>query len=501
MPYLCFDIGTSSVKSAVISESGILLGSGRSPVSVVHGPDGAFEVDPSTWIDSAFSAGCEALSEARSSSRKSEIEIRAIAVSGNGPTLLAVDEKGASIRPALLWMDRRAQAEAEEVSKLVDFPLDPGFYLPKALFLWRSDEELRSRTRWFFSCPEYLAFVLGATAVTYLPSPGFRPYIWDSPLISALGLDQTLFPPFASPSSQIGVLRPESAERLGIASGAPIIAAYPDFLAAIVGSASVDVGKACDRSGSSEALNMCAPRPFADRRLLSLPHPIEGLWNISGGVSTAGAALSWVESLVCIDSTTKPDTSDFHKHRAEDGSSFRISQLASLSPAGANELVFLPYLAGERAPLWDSKRRGAFVGLSLEHTRADIARAACESIAYGLRLAADLARSGGIDIDLIRVSGFSAHDDFLCTLKADILGIPVESPEVSDCELLGDAALCAFFLREASSIADASRSLYRMRRRFERHSSEQYDVPYELFRTALESVARYDELRSQGGRS
>ncbi len=499
MPYLCFDIGTSSVKSALISETGLLLGFGRSSVSIIHAQDGAHEVDPSAWVDAAFSAGRSALSEARATSMRSNIEIRAIAVSGNGPTLLAVDGGGAPIRPALSWMDRRARTEAEEVSRIVGFPIDPGFYLPKALFMWRSSEELRLRTRWFFSCPEYLAFVLGGSAVTYLPSPGYKPYIWDGPVIDALGLDEGLFPPFASPGAQIGGLRPACAERLGIAPGIPIIASFPDFLAAIVGSGSVTAGTACDRSGSSEALNICAPRPFTGKRLLSLPHPIEGLWNISGGVSTAGSALSWIESVIFSDSSRTNDPPSAQAYSAEPQSSSRISELASISSAAAHGLVFLPYLAGERAPLWDSSRRGAFVGLSLEHTRSDIARAACESLAYGIRLVADLARSDGAGIDLVRVSGFSARDDFLCSLKADILGIPVEAPEIPDCELLGDAALCSVSLRETSDLIEASRLLHRTRRRFERRASADYDAAYELFRAALDDLARFDAVRCKGG--
>ena len=128
---------------------------------------------------------------------------------------------------------------------------------------------------------------------------------------------------------------------------------------------------------------------------------------------------------------------------------------AKRSPPGAKGLIFLPYLAGERAPLWDADRRGAFIGLSLSHDRGDMARAVCESIAYGLRLPVEIARQGGVRLDLVRTSGASARNLFLDSLKADILGIPVETTAIPDCELVGDACASALALGEASTVSEA----------------------------------------------
>jgi xylulokinase len=391
VPYLSFDIGSSSVKAAVVSEEGRLLGFGRSLSPLSHGPDGAHEADPLAWIEAAYDSGRRAIAAARSSPDPRGAEIRAIAVSGNGPTLLAADADGSPIGPALSWMDRRAASEAEEVSRIAGFPIDAGFYLPKALALWRGSEDTRSRARWFFSCPEYLAFVLCGEAVTYLPSPGYEPYIWDDRAIGLLGIPKELFPPFIAPARRMGSLSGEPAEKLGLAAGIPLVAGFPDFLAAIVGSATVEPGWACDRSGTSEALNLCAGSPFPGRALLSLPHPIEGLWNLSGGISAAGAAIDWLDGLLGLGDRDASRGSPVASAALDLPAATRVSGLARSSSPGAGGLVFLPYLAGERAPLWDPDRRGAFVGLSLGHSRADMARAACESLAFGLRFVADLA--------------------------------------------------------------------------------------------------------------
>ncbi len=483
MSYLCFDIGTSSLKAAVVSEEGDLLGLARRPIRISHGEGGAHEVEAGEWIVAAKAAGAEAVAAAREGKRS--LEVRALSVSGNGPTLLAADADGLPLGPALSWLDRRAGAEAEEVSALAGRPIDPTFYLPKALRLWRAaGPEARARIRWFFSCPEYLLYALCGVALTYLPHPGYEPYIWNDAMIAALGLPRERFPPFAAPGFPAGKLLPEAAAGLGLVPGIPVVAGFPDFLAAIVGSASVEIGRACDRSGTSEAINLCADRPFPTRALLSLPHPVDGLWNVSGGVSTAGAALEWLSDLL---GPGEPASSE----SAVSG----ILAQARLCPPGAGGLVFLPYLAGERAPLWDAARRAAFVGLSIEHGRREIARAVCESLAYGLKLASDLALAEGMPFELLRVSGQAAGEDFLCALKADVLGVPVEAPAIGDCELVGDAAACALALGDAASLAESASALVRIRRRFEPRPGPAYGEAFAAYRAALAALAPVDRAR------
>lgn len=487
LPYLCFDIGSSALKAALISEEGRLLSQARRPVQLLHGEEGAHEADAKAWVEAAFSAGAEAIAAARlgASARggRAELEVRALAVSGNGPTLLATDASGLPLGPALSYLDRRASREAEEVSALAGMTIDPTFYLPKALHLWRqADEAKRKKIRWFFACPEYLVYALCGEAITCLPHPGYEPYIWNSSMIASLGMPADRFPPFAAPATTAGALLPEAAARLGLPSGVPVIVGFPDFIAAIVGSAAVKPGLACDRAGTSEALNLCATRPFPRRDLLSLPLPINGLWNVSGGVSTAGAALDWLER-------------SFRRDPEARGG-IDIAGLiveASQSAPGARGLVFLPYLAGERAPLWDSSRRAAFVGLSIEHDRKDLARAVCESLAFGLKLAADLALGEGMRFELLRVSGHAATDDFLCGLKAQVLGVPVEVPEVLDCELLGDAAACAAALGDASDLGEAATARLRIKRRFEPGPDfEAYASAYSHFTEALRALESVD---------
>lgn len=483
MAYLAFDIGSSSVKAALIGEDGSLLGASRRGLPPIRAEGERHESDAGAWVEASFAAGAEAVAAGRTTIGRpagdgAAPDVRALAVSGNGPTLVATGAAGESLGPALSWLDRRAEAEAAELSAFVGMAIDPSFYLPKACYIWRrSGEAERSRLRWFFSCPEHFAFMLSGEATAYLPHPGYEPYIWNPSMIAALGLPADRFPRFAAPGEVIGRLTRPAALRLGLAAGIPVVAAYPDFLAAIVGAGAVESGLACDRTGSSEALNLCAPRPFSDSRLFSLPHAVSGLWNVSGGVSTSGSGLERVASILGLE---VPGL---------------IAEARCARP-GCSGLGFLPYLSGERAPLWDSSRRGAFFGLSMQAGRPELCRAACEGIAYGLRLAAELAASDGLPLGLVRASGRAAGEDFLCGLKADILGVGLEVPELLDCELAGDAAAMALALGDAQGLAQAAKALVRVARRFEPEPRGEYEEGFAAYKAAVEALEGVDRDRA-----
>lgn len=464
---LCgIDLGTSSLKCTLFADNGQPLGSGRSPVSLRRDDSsGAALSDPAEWER----ACALAIADAFRLSGQSPGDVDAVAVSGNGPTLVAVDASGRPVGGALSWLDRRAVGQAERISAAAGRAVDPSFYLPKALSVLEGPDG-RTVTR-FFSGPEYLAYRLGADACSYLPDPYYETYVWDVATAQKLGLSAALFPPYVGPGQRIGRVGDLQATVFGLKRGTPIASAYPDFLAALLGSGSVEPGIACDRSGSSEALNLCASGPCPDQRLFSLPHAVPGLWNLSGGLSTSGAALAWFAK-----------TFGYADAQA-------IRDDVSAGEPGARGLSFLPYLAGERAPLWNPDLRASFHGVSLGHERRDFARAAVEALAYGLRVAADIMRENGNSISAIRCSGGAATDSALCGIKADVLGVPVETLQVPDCETLGDACAASVALGRHSGVAEASADMVRIGFRHAPNPSKAaaYEGAYARWKAALDS--------------
>ena len=178
-------------------------------------------------------------------------------------------------------------------------------------------------------------------SITVFPAPGYEALYWKDEWLSGLGMEQKLFPSFVAPGSLVGATRAAAVE-YGLPEGIPVVAGGPDFLAALVGTATTRPGRTCDRAGTSEGLNLCAMKGIADPRLLSMPHIIRPFANISGTVSTSGKAVEWFISAMGLGGAREGDYEAFFAE-------------AGRASAGSKGLLFLPYLAGERSPHWDSQ--------------------------------------------------------------------------------------------------------------------------------------------------
>jgi xylulokinase len=259
-------------------------------------------------------------------------------------------------------------------------------------------------------------------------------------------------------------VRPAAEEVLGIPAGTPVFAGGPDFIMTLLGTATVTPGRACDRAGTSEGVNLCTRAPVADRRLLCLPHIIEGLYNVSGIISTSGKALDWFKN------ATGRERQDY------DGLFEDICQV----PPGSRGLIFLPYLAGERTPLWDPYARGCFIGLTMNHGRKEMTRAVVESVGFAIRDVIEVMRESGLAIDELRVTGGQARSPLWNQIRADITGRRILVPEIIDSELLGDGIVGQYALGSHRSLEAAAEDLVRIRKVY--HPRPELQAPYdELF--------------------
>jgi xylulokinase len=263
-------------------------------------------------------------------------------------------------------------------------------------------------------------------------------------------MDPGKFPPFASPGIPVGTVGRAAAERTGIPQGAMVYAGAPDFICALLGTAATKPGRACDRAGSSEGINLCSKEGTEDPRLIDMPHVVEPYRNVSGVVSTSGKAVDW-----------------FLEAGGREGAYEEFFTEIGNANAGADGLIFLPYLAGERAPIWDPKAKGAFLGLSLSHGRKELGRALVEGTVFAIRDIVEVMDSVGTPVSELRVAGAQGKNSILNRIKADILGIPVLSPEDPEAELLGGACISLAALGEFSGIAEAAENLVRFEARFE----------------------------------
>ncbi|MDR2371519.1 MAG: hypothetical protein LBD71_08565 [Treponema sp.] len=480
---LTVDIGTSTFKAALWNFDGSCRASVFLPLSLNE--NGRCEADPEQWLR-AFGECCARLPSQNLS------KTEALVISGNGPTLVPVLGKprlaGGELRlesaPARLWLDRRAAAE--EVSAAVGEFVDSSFFLPKALDIKNNEPELYEKTCFFLNCPEYLAYALTGGAWTIFPSEGFDRWYWNRDVLEKLALDGGKFPPFISPGDVFGTLPAGVAARLGLPAGAPVIAGGPDFFVAILGAGAVSPGQVCDRSGSSEGINVCTEKRIIDRRLMSYGHPVKPWWNLSGIISTTGKAVDWCMNVLGIAPANSQADSGYEK----------FYQLAEAGGPGAGGIVFLPYLAGERAPIWDSGARGVFSGLSLSSGREHIARAVAEGICLAIRDVIAVMEEAGAKVGELRVTGGTAESPVLNQIKADITGKDVLTQAHRDAGLLGLAVIGAAALGKYGGFAEAASDLVGIGKIW--HPDEKKNELYgRIFTRYRES---YAALKDSGGR-
>ena len=463
---LAVDVGTSTLKAASFDERGFLLGAAQVETPFARTAEG-YEVDAGVWVRALR----DAVSRLGADLRR---RASAIVVSGNGPTVVPVDGRGAPLHPALLWMDTRGQEEARAEAAAAALDVDTSFFLSKVLWFHRHRPEVTERTASFLGCPEFIDAHLTGEACTILPTPEYARYVWTAESARALGIDPRQLPPAVITGQRVGRLRQEAAADLDLPPGLPVVAGGPDFIVSLLGTATIEEGRTNDRAGSSEGVNRCSKAAVADGRLLCLPHIVPGYTNVAGLISTSGKAVDWLRG-AC------------GRH---DGDYEQLFRAASAAPPGAKRLLFLPYLAGERSPHWDPFARGAFIGLTLSHQWADLARAVLESIGFAIRDVLEVMGENGLAVDELRVAGTQARAVGLNGIKADITGRPLVVAEVPESELMGDACVGLAALGVYRDPLEAARACVRIERRFDPDPSTRglYDELFGLYREAYLSL-------------
>jgi len=388
------------------------------------------EQDPDDWRRATESALAE-VSAGR--------EIVGIGLSGQMHGLVVLDEAGSVIRPAILWNDQRTASECAEIEDRIG--LDrligmtgnralPGFTAPKLLWLRRHEPEAYARIARVMLPKDYVRLGLtGAWAIDASDASGtllldVARRDWSAEVVDALELPREWLPPVLESPEVSG--RVTNGRSDALASGIPVAAGAGDQPAAAVGVGATRPGTLSVVLGTSGVV--LAPLPAyahdAEARVHAFCHARPGTWQAMGVMLSAAGSLQWLHDTIAKDVP-------FDALVAE----------AERWPPGAEGLLFLPYLAGERTPHADPDARGAFVGLELRHDRGALVRAVLEGVAFGLADSLDLLRSLGVDAATARVSGGGARSRLWLRIVASVLGVPLELTESEEGSALGAALL------------------------------------------------------------
>lgn len=446
---LGIDVGTTGVRAAVFRETGELVAEASVPCGYSSAQPGWAETDPEAW----WRAVRQAIGEV--GVRVTLANVGCIAVTGQAPTAVLVDEKGIPTRRAVLWLDTRADAEAKELGT-------QAYYLgPKLLWLARHEPETIARAKWILQSHAFLALRLTgeaatdpSTAALAIPLFDLAARQWVHSACDRVGIRADQLPPIRHAHEIIGHVTAAAAESTGLGAGTPVVAGGGDFAAATLGAGVVEEGEACLMLGT--AGNLLVPRrsPGTDARLINSHHVGADRWLSLGG-TLSGGAQEWLRHAMTRGQSTSED--DDTGMRSALPTFEVLEKEAAAVPAGSGGLLFLPYLAGERTPIWDVGARGAYVGLSLDHGRGHLWRALLEGIALSFADIQGVLEDGGVVLREVVAANGGGKSPLFRQILCDALGVPLHyAPRASG--TVAGAAVLAGMGSGVFTSADASRA-------------------------------------------
>lgn len=424
---LVFDIGTTSLKTVIFDCHGKELGSVSRRYPTSYPGAGMAEQQPEDFWNAAVD-GVRDLT-ARDVLEGKRLEV--IGLTGHMNGCLLVDSEGIPVYPELIHADSRSTDQCRRLLEVIPHReiyrrtgnrVDEHLSLPKLLWIRDHQEDAYNRTAWFLNSKDYLRFkltgILGESDYSDASLTGALDITakrWDRELITEVGLSPDIFPSLVKSTDITGTLSREAALILGLPEGVPVSGGGGDAACSTRGAGVTTSRQAYGSIGSSAWISTLAEHPvYDDQMRMQNFYDIDGEHcNICGTVQNAGAAVDWVLGLFYPGEGRSND-----EYRAIEDSLRRI-------PPGSKGVLFLPYLMGERTPHWDAAARGAFVGLSLLHSRETMVRAVYEGVAFALRDIMDVYQDLSMDLDSFTLLGGGVRSEVWRSIISTVVGIPM----------------------------------------------------------------------------
>ena len=428
---LAHDLGTTGNKATLYDREGALVGSAFYPYDTEYAHTNWAEQDPQDW----WQAVCGSTQELLQQTRVRADAVACIVFSGQMMGCVPLDRDARPLRNAIIWADQRAVEQERwvgeriapaDVYRVTGHRLSASYSLAKILWLRDHQPDVYQSAFKFVHAKDCLvARLTGAFVTDPSDASGMNLYdleqgTWSERILEAVELDPARLPALRRSIDVVGGVLPTVAEEVGVAAGTPVVIGGGDGPCAAAGAGVVSEGSAYNYIGSSSWIALASTKPLYDpgQRNFTFGHVVPGMFTPTGTMQAAGASYQWTRDHLCpieVQAAEALRISPYELMNVE----------AEHSPVGANGLIFLPYLLGERSPRWNPRARGAFVGLTIRHTRADVLRAVLEGVTMNLRVILETFRSQGAQIEAMRVIGGGARGRFWNRLMASIYGMPV----------------------------------------------------------------------------
>lgn len=488
------DGGTEGLRAGVFDLHGTPLAFETTAYETAFPQPGWAEQQPRDW----WQALGRSVRQAVQASGVAARDIIALAVDTTCCSVVALDGQGEALRPALIWMDVRSQAEAQRVAASKDAalainsggrgPVSAEWMLPKAAWLSAHEPRTFEAAATICEYQDYLNLHLTGRRVASLNNLSVRWHYrardggWPTSLLAVLGLEALgrKWPQeVLAPGVPIGPLTPAAADHLGLSPGTLVVQGGSDASVAMIGMGVVDAGAMALVTGSSHLQLGLSAQAFHGAGIWGTyaDAVIPGLHLVEGGQTSTGSVVNWFRSLIGRD--TGYDA---------------LNREAAAVPPGSEGVLVQEHFQGNRTPHTDASSRGAITGLTLRHQRGHVLRAIMEGVAYGSRLILETLRASGFVVDGLTVAGGVAKSDLWLQIHADVLGMPLRLVQTTEAACLGSGILAAVGARQFGAIPDAARAMTRVARVVEpdarTHAAyREYYERYCALYPALRSVA------------
>ncbi len=448
MNYIGIDLGTSSVKLLLSDGQGNIKKTVNREYPLYFPHPGWSEQRPEDWCDAVLSGIAELVDDCDKS------QIVGIGAAGQMHGLVILDKNDEVIRPAILWNDGRTDRETEylndtvgreRLSDLTGNIAFAGFTAPKLLWLREREPENFKRISKIVLPKDYINYILtGVHATDYSDASGMllldvKNKRWSKEMLDICGIDEEMMPMLFESYEPIGKLKPEIAAELGLPDNVTVTAGAGDNAAAAVGMGVVGEGGCNISVGTSGTLFVSSAdfRLDENNALHAFAHA-DGGFHLMGCMLSAASCNKWLIENILHSTDHSGEQSAIDERRL-----------------GENQVFFLPYLMGERSPINDTNARGAFIGMTMDTSRADMLLAALEGVAFAMRDSLEVAKKLGINIDSASICGGGAKSCLWIKIFSNVLNIPLYTAESEQGPGMGAVILAAVACGEYESVAEA----------------------------------------------
>ena len=456
---LGIDIGTSACKAAVFDLQGKVIAQASSSYPVYYPAPGYVEQNPMEWWEGVSQAIREVLGEGKFGAE----DIAGIGLDGQSWSAIPVDKSGKVLHNTPIWMDTRASEICARVTEQIGFErifsisgnaLAPTYSTPKILWFREYKPEVYRNTYKFLQSNSFIAYKLTG-AMTQDISQGYGLHmfnmekeVYDDARCEEFGIARELLPDLYPCHQVIGEVTREAAAATGLKPGTPVVAGGLDAACGTLGAGVAAVGQTQEQGGQAGGMSICVDRALSHPKLILSPHVVPELWLLQGGTVGGGGSIKWFSEQL--------GASEAEQEKLTGVSAFKImDDEAAGIQAGSEGLIFLPYMSGERSPLWDKNAKGVFFGLGYDKTRAHMIRAVMEGCAYSLLHNIKTAEESGVYTDILNAMGGAANSRLWTQIKADVTGKVFRVPSSDTATTLGAAILAGVGTGAYKSFSEA----------------------------------------------